>query len=370
MVATENGQTKKALSPEEQHPRKAFGWAVSDASGILSPFPFSRRNNGDDDVTIKILYCGICHSDLHTAKNDWSNTMYPVVPGHEIVGTITEVGQNVRKFKVGNKVGVGCMVNSCHSCHSCKQEFENYCPGVKWAYNSIDVDGTKTYGGYSNMIVVKENFVIAFPDNMPLDKGAPLLCAGITVYSPMKYHGLNEPGKHLGVVGLGGLGHVAVKFGKAFGMKVTVISSSPHKEKEAIERLGADAFLVSSDPIQMQAAMGTMDGIVNTVSAAHAIMPLAFLLKTNGKMIMVGAPDKPLQLPVFCLIFGGKSLAGSCIGGIKDTQEMIDFAAKHNITADIELISMDYVNKAMERLAKADVKYRFVIDIGNTLKAA
>ncbi|RWW43383.1 hypothetical protein BHE74_00050968 [Ensete ventricosum] len=306
-AATENG-VRKAASPEEEHPRKAFGWAARDASGIFSPFAFSRRNNGDKDVTIKILYCGMCHSDLHVAKNEWERTTYPTVPGHEIVGVVTQVGRSVQKFQVGDRVGVGCMVNSCGSCHGCDQGFENYCPGLVFTYNSVNQDGTMTYGGYSDMIVVDQHFVIRFPDNMPSDRGAPLLCAGITVYAPMKYHGLDQPGKHLGVVGLGGLGHVAVRFGKAFGMKVTVISSSPSKEKEATERLGADAFL--------------------------------------------------------------KSIAGTCIGGVKATQEMIDFAADHNITADIELISIDRVNEAMERLGKGDVRYRFVIDIGNTLTAA
>ncbi|KAG6495272.1 hypothetical protein ZIOFF_043066 [Zingiber officinale] len=366
----ELGNGKKQASPEEVHPRKAFGWAARDKSGVLSPFAFSRRNTGADDVTIKILYCGICHSDLHTAKNEWSNAIYPMVPGHEIVGVVTEVGQNVQNFKVGEKVGVGCIVNSCLSCQNCNRDYENYCPRIILTYNSLDVDGTMTYGGYSNMVVVNQHFVIRFPENLPLDKGAPLLCAGITVYSPLKEHGLDVPGKHLGVVGLGGLGHVAVKFGKAFGMKVTVISTSAKKEKEAIERLGADAFLVSSNAEQMQAAMGTMDGIINTVSADHSIAPLAFLLKTHGKMIMVGAPEKPLQLPIFSLILGGKTLAGSCIGGIKATQEMIDFAAKNNITADIELIPISYLNEAMERLTKADVRYRFVIDIGNSLTEA
>ncbi|CAL9153068.1 unnamed protein product [Musa hybrid cultivar] len=360
----------KKASPEEEHPRKAFGWAARDSTGVLSPFKFSRRKNGDTDVTLRILYCGICHSDLHCIKNEWANTVYPVLPGHEIVGVITEVGSKVNKFKVGDKAGVGCMVNSCRSCPSCKQESENYCGGLILTYNSIDTDGTMTYGGYSDTIVVQEHFVVRFPESMPLDKGAPLLCAGITVYSPMKYFGLSEPGKHLGVVGLGGLGHVAVKFGKAFGMKVTVISTSPSKQKEATESLGADAFLVSRDSEQLKAAMGTMDGIINTVSAVHDIAPLIYLLKPHGKMIMVGAPDKPLQLHVFPLIMGGRILAGSCFGGMKDTQEMIDFAAKHNVAADIELVRIDYVNKAMERLAKGAVRYRFVIDIANTLSAA
>ncbi|CAA6657820.1 unnamed protein product [Spirodela intermedia] len=250
-------------------------------------------------------------------------------------------------------------------------------------YNSVDGDGTMTYGGYSDAVVVNQDFAVHFPESLPLDKGAPLLCAGITVYSPMKHFGLNEPGKHLGVVGLGGLGHVAVKFAKAFGMKVTVISSSPSKEKEAMERLGADAFLVSSSMDQILAATGTMDGIINTVSATHPLMPLLILLKTHGKMIMVGAPEKPLEVPAFSLILGarlqrssylhslcenqGKMMAGSCIGGMEDTQEMLDFAGKHGITADVEVIRMDYVNTAMERLARNDVRYRFVIDVANTL---
>ncbi|RWR74092.1 putative mannitol dehydrogenase [Cinnamomum micranthum f. kanehirae] len=348
-------------SPEEEHPQKAFGWAARDTSGILSPLKFSRRANGDEDVTLKILYCGICHSDLHMVKNEWGM--------HEIVGIVTEVGKKVKKFKVGEKAGVGCLVGSCGSCPGCKQDAENYCPKLILTYSAVYHDGTITYGGYSDMIVVDEHFLVRFPDNLPLDGGAPLLCAGITVYSPMKYFGLSEPGMHLGVVGLGGLGHVAVKFAKAFGVKVTVISTSQSKEKEAIERLGADSFLVSRDPKQMEAAMGTMDGIIDTVSAIHPLLPLIDLLKYNGKLVMVGAPDRPLELPVFPLLLGRKLVAGSSIGGIKETQEMIDFAAKHNITADIEVIPMDYVNTAMERLAKGDVRYRFVIDIGNTLKA-
>lgn len=346
---------------------QAVGWAAKDSSGVLSPFTFSRRASGDKDVTIKILYCGICHSDLHMIKNDWNYTVYPIVPGHEIVGIATKVGRNVDKIKVGDNVGVGCMVNSCLTCEYCNENHEHYCANLVLTYNSIDTDGTNSNGGYSNIIVVNERFVVRFAENTPLDKVAPLLCAGITVYSPMKSFGLNVPGKNLGVVGLGGLGHVAVKFGKAFGMKVTVISSSPSKAKEAIEHLGADSFLVSSNPEQMQSAIGTLDGIINTVSAAHQLGPLLYLLKARGKMIMVGIPVKPLELPILPLIKGGKVLAGGTIGGMEETREMIDFAAKHHITADTELISMDYVNTALERVAKADVRYRFVIDVANTL---
>lgn len=357
-------------SPETEHPNKAFGWAARDSSGVLSPFSFSRRNTGEEDVAFKVLYCGICHSDLHSIKNEWGNSKYPMVPGHEIVGEVTKVGSKVTKVKVGDKVGVGCMVGACHSCDSCNKNLENYCPKMILTYNGTYYDGTMTYGGYSDSMVANERYIVKVPENLPLDAAAPLLCAGITVYSPMKYYQLSEPGMHLGVVGLGGLGHVAVKFAKAFGAKVTVISTSPAKQKEATEHLGADSFLVSKDPEQMKAAMGTMDGIIDTVSATHPIVPLLGLLKTDGKLVMVGAPDKPLEVPAFPLLSGRKLIGGSGIGGMKETQEMIDFAAKHGITADIEVISMDYVNTAMERLAKADVRYRFVINVGKTLTKA
>ncbi|KAI3462150.1 hypothetical protein Pfo_018813 [Paulownia fortunei] len=359
-----------AKSPEEEHPVKAFGWAARDPSGVLSPFHFSRRATGDDDVQFKVLYCGICHSDLHHIKNEWGFSKYPQVPGHEIVGVVTEVGSKVQNFKVGDKVGVGCMVGSCRSCESCENDLENYCPKIMVTYNSTYYDGTTTYGGYSDIMVANEHFIVRIPDNLPLDATAPLLCAGITTYSPLKYFGLDKPGMHVGIVGLGGLGHVAVKFAKAFGVKVTVISTSANKKEEALAHLGADSFLISKDPDQMQAAMGTMDGILDTVSAVHPMLPLIGLLKSHGKLIMLGVPDQPLELPVFPLIVGRKIIAGSGIGGMKETQEMIDFAAKHSITADIEVISVDYLNTAMERLAKADVKYRFVVDIGNTMKVS
>ncbi|XVF17389.1 hypothetical protein REPUB_Repub10bG0117500 [Reevesia pubescens] len=354
--------------PEEEHPNKAFGWAARDTSGVLSPFKFSRRATGEKDVAFKVLYCGICHSDLHNVKNEWGTSVYPVVPGHEIVGEVTEVGSKVQKFKVGDRVGVGCMVGSCHSCDSCTNNLENYCPKMILSYGAKYYDGTITYGGYSDTMVADEHFIVGIPDNLPLDAAAPLLCAGITVYSPLRYYGLDKPDLHIGVVGLGGLGHVAVKFAKAMGVKVTVISTSPNKKKEALENLGADSFLVSRDQDQLQAAIGTLDGIIDTISAQHPLMPLLGLLKTDGKLVLVGAPDKPLELPAFPLLLGRKIVGGSLIGGMKETREMIDFAAKHSIEPDIEVIAIDYVNTAMERLLKADVKYRFVIDIGNTLK--
>ncbi|XP_021800285.1 probable mannitol dehydrogenase isoform X2 [Prunus avium] len=349
---------------------KAIGWAARDSSGVLSPFKFSRRATGEKDVTFKVLYCGICHTDLHTSKNDWGSSKYPLVPGHEIVGVVTEVGSKVQKFKVGDKVGVGCMVGSCGSCDNCSHNLENYCPKYILTYGGKYHDGTITYGGYSDFMVTGEGFVIHIPDNIPLDGAAPLLCAGITTYSPLRHYGLDKPGMHVGVVGLGGLGHVAVKFAKALGVRVTVISTSPNKKEEAIKSLKADAFLVSREQDQMKAAMGTMDGIIDTVSAVHPLLPLIGLLKCDGKLVMVGLPEKPFELPITPLVLGRKIIAGSCIGGIKETQEMIDFAAKHNITSDIEVIPIDYLNTAMERLLKADVRYRLVIDIANTLKAA
>ncbi|CAH2042502.1 unnamed protein product [Thlaspi arvense] len=372
-------------SPEEEHPVESFGWAAKDPSGVLSPFKFSRRATGDEDVRFKVLYCGICHSDLHCIKNEWGFSTYPLVPGHEIVGTVTEVGDKVTKFSIGDRVGVGCMVGSCRTCQNCSNDLENYCSKTVATYSGTDYDGTTTYGGYSNEMVANEHFVVKFPASMPLDSGAPLLCAGITVYSPLKYYGLTKPGNkkfknkksktiadelltchhhcvtpgtELGVVGLGGLGHLAVKFAKAFGVKVTVISASPGKKEDAVRRLGADSFLISSDADHMQAAMASMDGIVDTVSAVHPIMPLVGLLKSHGKLVMVGAPDRPLELPVFPLIVGRKLIGGSGIGGMKETQEMIDFAAENNIAADIEVIPMDYVNTAMDRLQKGDVRYR------------
>ncbi|KAK4754137.1 hypothetical protein SAY87_002241 [Trapa incisa] len=357
-----------AKSMDQQHPVKAFGWAARDSSGHLSPYNFSRRSTGENDVAFKVLYCGVCHSDLHSIKNEWGGSTYPMVPGHEMVGVVTEVGSKVTKFNVGDRVGVGCMVWSCRSCDSCSSDLENYCLGMILTYNAKYHDGTITYGGYSNLMVADEHFIVSIPDNLPLERAGPLLCAGITVYSPLRYYGLDKPGLHVAVVGLGGLGHMAVKFAKAMGLKVTVISTSPNKKQEAIERLGADSFLVSRDQEQLRSAIGTMDGIIDTVSAAHHLPPLLGLLKTNGKLIVVGAPEKPFELPAFQLIYGRKLVGGSGIGGMKETQEMIDFASKHNITSEVEVIRMDYINTAMERLAKADVKYRFVIDIGNSLQ--
>ncbi|GAB4848811.1 hypothetical protein Ancab_003605 [Ancistrocladus abbreviatus] len=353
-----------------QQPQEAHGWAAMDRSGVLSPFSFSRRANGDKDVTIKILYCGICHTDLHMIKNELGLTKYPLVPGHEIVGEVIKVGTSVSKFKVGDKAGVGAIVGSCRHCHSCAQDLECYCADTIWTFTvGSSPDTPINYGGFSDKIVVDEHFAVLMPEDLPLDGAAPLLCAGITVYSPMMYYGINKPGLHLGVAGLGGLGHMAVKFAKALGLKVSVISTSPSKRKEAVERLGADAFLVSHDDVQMKDAMGTMDAIIDTVSAQHSLPPLLNLLKTNGKLIVLAEQSSFPDLSTTPLLTGRKLIGGSLIGGMKETQEMLDFAAEHHITADIEVVSMEYVNTAMERLAKGDVKYRFVINVGSSFSA-
>ncbi|BAT07959.1 probable cinnamyl alcohol dehydrogenase 8B [Oryza sativa Japonica Group] len=364
-----NLQRARASAAEqgmEEHGKAAVGWAARDDSGVLSPYNFSRRAQKDDDVTIKVLYCGICHTDLHVVKNDWGNAMYPVVPGHEIVGVVTGVGAGVTKFKAGDTVGVGFFVGSCRTCDSCGKGYENYCPTMVITSNGKDYGGAATQGGFSDAIVVNEHYVLRVPAGLPLDGAAPLLCAGVTVYSPMVIHGLNAPGKHVGVVGLGGLGHVAVKFAKAFGMRVTVISTSPGKRREALEHLGADEFLVSRDAGQMAAAAGTMDGILNTVSAWHPVAPLFALMKPMAQMVFVGAPTRPLELPAYAIVPGGKGITGNCVGGIRDCQAMLDFAGEHGITAEVEVIKMDYVNTAMERLEKNDVRYRFVIDVAGS----
>nr|QED20595.1 dihydroprecondylocarpine acetate synthase 2 [Tabernanthe iboga] len=355
-------------SPEEEHPVKAYGWAVKDrTTGILSPFKFSRRATGDNDIRIKILYCGICHTDLTSVKNEYEFLSYPLVPGMEIVGIATEVGSKVTKIKVGEKVAVAAYLGTCGKCYNCVNDLENYCPEVIIGYGTPYHDGTINYGGLSNETVVNERFVLRFPEKLSPAGGAPLLSAGITAYSAMRNHGLDKPGIQLGVVGLGGLGHLAVKFAKAFGVRVTVISTTPSKKDEAINNLGADAFLFSRDDKQMRAAIGTFDAIIDTLAVVHPIAPLLDLLRSHGKLVLVGAPSKPLELPTIPLLSGGKSLIGSAAGNVKQTQEMLDFAAEHDITANIEVIPIDYINTAMERLDKGDIRFRFVVDIENTL---
>nr|CAD1818930.1 unnamed protein product [Ananas comosus var. bracteatus] len=345
-----------------------LGWAVREASGTLSPYRFNRRDLRSDDISIKITHCGVCYADVFSTRNQFGHSQYPLVPGHEIVGVVQEVGSDVERFKVGDHVGVGTYVDSCRECEYCNVFREVYCVRpATFTYNRPDSDGTITKGGFSSYIVVRERFVYKIPDGYPLDKAAPLLCAGITVYAPMMRHKMNQPGKSLGVIGLGGLGHMAVKFGKAFGLKVTVLSTSESKREEAIKVLKVDEFVVSSDKQQMESLTKSLDFIVDTASGDHPFDPYLSLLKIDGVMVLVGFPNE-IRISPLSLNSGARSLAGSVAGGTKETQEMIDFCAANKVYPEIELINIDYINEALDRLTKNDVKYRFVIDIAKSLE--
>ncbi|KAJ7546637.1 hypothetical protein O6H91_08G048200 [Diphasiastrum complanatum] len=345
------------------------GWAAHDASGQVSPIGYTVRETGPNDVLIKVLFCGICHTDLHQLRNDYGASKYPMVAGHEVTGLVAEVGKDVKGFKDGDRVGVGCLVGSCHGCKPCKQDMEQYCPKRIWTYNDVSPDGRPTYGGFANFMIVDQSFVLKIPDNLPLDAAAPLLCAGITVYSPMKHFGMTEPGKRCGVIGLGGVGHMGVKFAKAFGLHVTVISTSPSKENEARLVLGADAFLLSTDEKQMQAAAQSLDYIIDTVPSPHPLDPYLALLDMNGKLIILGVVPSPLQFVTANIILGRRLIAGSFIGSIKETSEMLNFCVEKNVSCLIETIQADYLNKSMKRLEKNDVRYRFVVDIGKAFES-
>lgn len=342
---------------------RAFGTEAAEAP--LKSLNIRRREVTPHDVEIEILFCGICHSDLHTARNEWHGSVYPVVPGHEIVGRIASVGDHVSKFKVGDLAAVGCMVDSCRECESCKDGLEQYCEtGNTMTYNSPDKHlGTRTYGGYSESIVVDEHFVLRVPESLDLAAAAPLLCAGVTTYSPLKHWGVG-PGVKVGIVGIGGLGHMGVKLARAMGAHVVVITTSASKTDDA-KRLGAHEVVLSTDAKQMREHASSLDFILDCVSASHDINAYLGLLKRDGTLALVGAPEHPLPVAAFSLIPTRKSLAGSTIGSIAETQEMLDFCAQHNITADIELIHIRDVNKAYERLLKGDVHYRFVIDMAS-----
>ena len=342
---------------------KAFGTAAADAA--LQQMNIRRRTPTPHDVEIEILFCGVCHSDLHTARNEWHGTLYPCVPGHEIVGRVVRVGSQVKKFKVGDAAAVGCMVDSCRECDYCKEDLEQYCAGGNTGtYNSPDKHlGTQTYGGYAESIVVDEAFVLRVPDNLDLAATAPLLCAGITTYSPLKHWGVG-PGKKVGVVGLGGLGHMGVKLAKAMGAEVIVFTTSPSKVEDA-RRLGADDVVLSNDTARMGQYAGKLHFVINAVSAHHDINLYLNLLKVDGALALVGAPEDPLSVAAFSLIPYRRSFAGSTIGGIAETQEMLDFCGQHNIVADIEMINIQQINDAYARLLKGDVKYRFVIDMAS-----
>ncbi len=344
---------------------KAKGYAALSAKAPLVPYSFERRDPKEHDVVIDIKFSGICHSDIHMTRDEWGQGMYPMVPGHEIAGVVTAVGSKVSKFKVGDHVGVGCMVDSCRTCVNCKQELENYCiPGSTLTYGSMERDGSAvTQGGYSNVIVTNQDFVLQIPKSLPLDKAAPLLCAGITTYSPLK-HWKAGPGKKVGVVGLGGLGHMATKYAVALGADVTVISHSDKKREDA-KKFGAHHFINTKNPESLSEHVVSFDLIINTVSSADLDMNSLFgLLKLDGTLVNVGAPDKPMSINVFPLLMQRRTFAGSMIGSIKETQEMLDFSGQHNIMPEIELITPAQVNEAYERVLKSDVRYRFVMDMG------
>ena len=345
---------------------KTLGYAAQSATAPLDMFHFERREPGPHDVQIKILYCGVCHSDLHTARNEWRGTVYPVVPGHEIVGRVTEVGNEVTAFKPGDLAGVGCMVDSCGTCPDCQESLEQYCThSITFTYNSPDQHtGKVTYGGYSNRIVVDQRFVLRISEALDLPAVAPLLCAGITTYSPLRQWRVGQ-GQKVGVVGLGGLGHMGVKFAHAFGAHVVSFTTSPDKVADA-KRLGADEVVLSNHPGEMKQHVNSFDFILNTVAAPHNLDAYLVLLKRDATMCLVGAPEDPHPSPnVFNLVSRRRRLAGSLIGGIKETQEMLDFCAEHGIVSDIEMIPMQKINEAYERMLRSDVKYRFVIDMAS-----
>lgn len=343
-------------------------YAAQSAATPLAPFSFERRDVGTHDVQIEILYCGVCHSDIHQARSEWGPAIYPLVPGHEIVGRVLRVGSEVTQFKAGDLAGVGCFVDSCRVCENCKAGIEQYCEaGMNSTYNSYERDGkTPTYGGYSTQIVVDEKYTLRVSEKLPLSGVAPLLCAGITTYSPLRYVGVKK-GDKVAVLGLGGLGHMAVKFAASFGAEVTMLSGSPSKEADA-KKLGAHHFALTSDKETMKKLANRFDYILNTVSAPHDYGTYLNLLRTNGTMIVVGVPPEASEVPAFTLIGKRRSIIGSLIGGIAETQEMLDYCAEHGIVSEVEVIDMDYINDAYERMLKSDVKYRFVIDIASLKK--
>lgn len=349
---------------------KTNAYAVTAANSLLAPFQLQRRDPGSHDVEMEILFCGVCHSDVHTVRNEWRGTTYPCVPGHEIIGRVTRVGNQVKNFKEGEIVGVGCLVDSCRTCASCKVDLEQFCEaGAIFTYNSPDKhSGGITYGGYSDSIVVDEAFVLAVPQNLEPAAAAPLLCAGITTYSPLKRYKVAK-GQKVGVVGLGGLGHMGVKLAKAFGAHVVVFTTSLNKVEDAL-RLGADEVVHSKDEAAMKRHLNSCHFILDTVAAKHDLNAYLVMLRRDGTLTQVGVPSEPLAVDVSNLIFGRRNLSGSLIGGLKETQEMLIFCGHHNVTADIELIPIQQIHAAYDRLVKSDVKYRFVIDMASLKQAS
>jgi alcohol dehydrogenase (NADP+) len=361
----EQVQQQAAAKPQAPLVREARAYGTSAPDALLGPMTIKRRDPRPQDLQIDILYCGICHSDLHQARNEWQNTVYPCVPGHEIIGRVVKAGSAVKKFKEGDLAGVGCLVDSCRTCASCRDGFEQFCENTAtFTYNGADaVSGGVTYGGYSESIVVDEAFALRISDRLNPAAAAPLLCAGITTYSPMRKWRVSK-GQKVGVVGLGGLGHMAVKFAGAFGARVVLFTTSAGKTADAL-RLGAHEVVISRNKGEMQKHAGSFDFILDTVSAEHDLNAYLELLKRDGTMTLVGAPPNPLPLSVFELILRRRQLAGSLIGGLRETQEMLDFCAEHGIVCDIEMIAMSQVNDAYTRMLKSDVKYRFVIDMAS-----
>ncbi|AUX77703.1 NAD(P)-dependent alcohol dehydrogenase [Sinorhizobium fredii] len=340
------------------------GYAATDASTPLAPFTFERREPRDDDVVIDIQYCGVCHSDIHQARNEWGNSTFPMVPGHEIVGIVRAVGSKVTKFKRGDRVGVGCFVDSCTTCATRDPDLEHYMPGLVVTYNGVEADGkTPTQGGYSDHIVVKEGYVLSIPENLPLDAAAPLLCAGITLYSPLR-HWKAGPGKKVAIVGMGGLGHMGVKLAHAMGAEVTVLSQTLSKKEDGL-KLGADHYYATNDPQTFEKLAGSFDLIICTVGTEIDWNAYLNLLKVDGDFVVVGIPEKPVPVHAFSLVPARRSISGSMIGSIKETQEMLDFCGEHGIVSEIETIRMEEVNAAYERVLKSDVRYRFVIDMAS-----
>ena len=340
-------------------------YAAQSATDRLAPFTIPRRDPGATDVAIDILYCGVCHSDIHTGRNEWPGTKYPCVPGHEIVGRVTSVGGEVAKFKTGDLVGVGCMVDSCRTCETCQQGLEQYClNGFTGTYNGEDKKlGGHTFGGYSTNITVEEGFCLSVPANLDLQAVAPLLCAGITTYSPLRHWKVGK-GSKVGIVGLGGLGHMGVKFAHAMGAHTVLFTTSPGKVEDG-KKLGADEVVISKNEDEMKKHVSSFDFILDCVSAEHDINAYLNLLKLDGTLCQVGAPEKPLPVQVFSLLLPRRNFAGSAIGGIPETQEMLDFCGEHNIVPEVEMIKMDDINEAWDRVVKADVKYRFVVDMAS-----
>lgn len=347
--------------------RTTIGWAARDPSGLLSPYSYILRDTGPEDVYIRVICCGICHTDIHQIKNDLGASNYPMVPGHEVVGEVVEVGSDVRKFKVGECVGVGTIVGCCKTCGPCIADVEQYCNKRIWSYNDVYTDGKPTQGGFSRAMVVDQKFVVKIPEGMAQEQAAPLLCAGVTVYSPLTHFGLKQiSGLRGGILGLGGVGHMGVKLSKAMGHHVTVISSSPKKKEEAMDHLKADAYLISSDATQMQEAADSLDYIIDTVPVFHPLEPYLSLLKLDGKLILTGVINTPLQFISPMVMLGRKVITGSFIGSMKETEEMLNFCNEKEITSTIEVVKMDYINTAFKRLENNDVRYRFVVDVAGS----